>query len=354
MAVLYLVVGLIILTFGAEVLVKGASRLALSFGVPSLVIGLTVVAYGTGAPELAVSARAAFTGESEIALGNVLGSNIANIWLVLGLCALVSPLAVHSQIVRKELPVMLGLSLLTYFLCLDGEFSRFNGMALISLLIAYTIATIKNGRAEGVSKERVSEESFSKGKESIRCIIGLVMLVGGADLFVDGAVEIARSLGISELVIGLTIVAIGTSMPEIMTSIVATYRGERDIAVGNVVGSNIFNLVGVLGFSAVVSPIKVPEAAVAFDMPVMILAALMCAPFFVGSVLTRWRGINFLICFFIYLFYLILSSTQDAALEGLEYFALYFFAPVVAVTVMAILFNGYKNNNLSFFKAKKD
>lgn len=353
MAIGYLVVGLIILTLGADVLVKGASRLALSFGVPSLVIGLTVVAYGTGAPELAVSARAAFTGESEIALGNVVGSNIANIWLVLGLCGLVAPLAVHSQIVRKELPIMLGLSLMTYLLCMDGEFSRFNGFALVTLLVAYTVATIKNCRTKDSGQDKSALASFSKGREAVRCLVGLVMLVAGADLFVDGAVDIARSFGISELIIGLTIVALGTSMPEIMTSIVATYRGERDIAVGNVIGSNIFNLAGVLGFSVMIAPFEIPEAAVRFDLPIMILAAVMCAPFFVGAILTRWRGFNFLLCFVLYTTYLILSSTQDAALEGFESFTVYFFFPIVTITVLAIISKGLSNHFRSMATAKE-
>ena len=345
MATAYLVIGLIILTFGADVLVKGASRLALSFGVPSLVIGLTVVAYGTSTPELAVSTRAAFTGESEIALGNVVGSNIANVWLILGLSALVSPLLVNNQIIKLELPIMIALSALTYGLSYDGVLSRFDGVVFLALILIYTIATVRRGRKEVAAQggEKITEHS--KGKEVVRALVGLVLLVWGADLFVDGAVEIARSFGVSELVIGLTIVAVGTSMPEIMTSIVASYKGERDIAVGNVVGSNIFNILGVLGLSAVVKPIAVPEVAISFDIPVMILAAIMCAPFFVGATLTRWRALLFLGSFAFYVIYLILKSSGNGLMSTIEDFILHFYAPLIVITVTTIVLRSFLNRN---------
>jgi cation:H+ antiporter len=346
MAWIYLVIGLGVLTVGADVLVKGASRLAQSFGVPALVIGLTVVAYGTSAPEMAVSARAAFTGESEIALGNVVGSNIANILLILGLCGLVAPLVVHSQIIKLEVPIMVALSALLYFLSMDGTISRWDGLIFLALAITYTVLTIRRGRREGISDSSGVKQSFSKTTETVRCLFGLAMLVFGADIFVDGAVSIARAFGISELVIGLTIVAVGTSMPEIMTSIVASMRGERDIAVGNVVGSNIFNILGVLGLSATVKEITVPVEAIGFDIPVMMLTAVLCVPFFVGATLTRWRAGLFLASFLFYVTYLIFKSQGGVQAQLLEDFILRFFGPLIVITVIAVSARAFRNSKL--------
>jgi len=341
-----LIGGLIVLTLGADFLVKGAARLALSVGIPSLVIGLTVVAYGTSTPELAISAKAALTGQADIALGNVVGSNICNVWLILGLSAIVAPLSVHLQIIRLELPILLVISIVSYLMALDGVFGRFDGIFLILVLCLYSWTTVRRGLKEGVADNvelNIDGEVVDKdGKKSRaleigRVAIGLFLLIIGADYFVAASVDLARYFGISELVIGLTIVAIGTSMPELMTSVVASYRGERDIAVGNIIGSNIFNLVGVLGISAAISPVSVLPQAISFDLPIMLLCAVMCMPFFLGKVLTRWRGFNFLLCYMAYIVYLVLQSVNHPRLTQFQEFLLLFFAPFLTVIVFVII-----------------
>lgn len=345
-AVLSLVGGLIVLTLGADFLVKGAARLALSIGVPSLVIGLTVVAYGTSTPELAVSAKAALGGQADISLGNVVGSNICNVWLILGLSAIVAPLSVHLQIIRLELPILLVVSFVSYFLAMDGVLSRFDGILLTAGLIVYTWTTVRRGLKEGNSSQvelNIDGEILSQKKktstylEVVRVAFGLLLLIVGADYFVSGSVEIARFFGVSELVIGLTIVAVGTSMPELMTSVVASYRGERDIAVGNIIGSNMFNLIGVLGISASIFPVSVAQQALAFDIPIMILCSLMCMPFFVGSTLSRWRGFNFLLCYIAYIVYLVMQSKNHPSLTQYQEFLLLFFAPFLTAVIFVII-----------------
>lgn len=344
--ILYLVGGLIVVTLGADLLVKGAARLALSVGIPSLVIGLTVVAYGTSAPELAVSARAALLGQTDIALGNVVGSNICNVWLILGLSAVVAPLSVHLQIIRLELPLLIAISIGTYFLCLDGTLDRIDGIILVSVLIIYSWITIRRGLKEGIKTSvglSIDGEPLNVSTkhstliEVLRLCLGLVLLIVGADYFVNGAVEISRYFGVSELVIGLTIVAVGTSLPELMTSAVASFRGERDIAVGNVIGSSIFNLIGVLGISSAISPVAVASSALSFDIPIMMLCAFMCFPFFIGAVLTRWRGFNFLLCYAAYIGYLVFQSQNHPRISQIQEFLLLFFAPFLVVVIFGII-----------------
>lgn len=234
---LALIAGLLILILGAESLVRGASALALKLGVTPLIIGLTIVAFGTSAPELAVSLKSALAGNSGIALGNVVGSNIANIGLILGLTALVRPIGVQSMMVKRDIPLMLFASLLFWGLISDGSLSQLDGALLCSMLIAYL------GMNYLFDKQQADTESMELKPLApllavVLLLVGIAMLVGGGILFVDGAVALARQLGMSELLIGLTIIAIGTSMPELITSLVAARRGESDIAIGNLVGSN--------------------------------------------------------------------------------------------------------------------
>jgi len=296
-------VGLILLTGGAELLVRGAAQLATLFGVPALIVGLTVVAYGTSAPELAVSTLAAWRNDADIALGNVVGSNIYNILAILGPSALIAPLIIATQVVRLDLWVMIGVSLVAFAMALDGRVSRSEGLVLAVGSVAYTLWLIRLARREAnaVAADALAAVGAPPPARSARSyvvslalvLIGLVLLVLGSRWLVQGAVALATWLGVSELVIGLTIVAAGTSLPETATSIVAAIRGQRDIAVGNVVGSNIFNLLAVLGAAAAIAPagIAVAASALRFDMVVMVLVALACGPIFLtGKRIDRVEG----------------------------------------------------------------
>ncbi|MEO8271858.1 MAG: calcium/sodium antiporter, partial [Aureliella sp.] len=258
--------GLLVLVLGGELLVRGASRLAAALRISSVVIGLTVVAFGTSAPELAVSVQAALSGSSDLAIGNVVGSNIFNVLFILGLSALIIPLTVASAFIRRDVPIMIGVSVLLLLLSLDGNLGRMDGLLLAAGIVSYTWWCIQVSRHEINSEpaDLSAAKSTLNGAEATAHIplasnlflilVGVVLLVVGAHWLQTGAVSIAESFGVDQLVIGLTIVAAGTSLPEVATSIVAALKGERDIAVGNVVGSNIFNILSVLGFSSLLAP----------------------------------------------------------------------------------------------------
>jgi cation:H+ antiporter len=351
--IVFLILGLALLIGGAEFLVRGASRLAISAGISPLVVGLTVVAFGTSAPELSVSVMAAFRGGADLALGNVVGSNIFNVLVILGLSALIVPLVVAQQLVRFDVPVMIGISVLMFLLGLDGKIGRLDGILLFSGVVAYTVFLIRQSRREsdaGVKAEY--EEEFGAGKNPGHwlknvglLVVGLGGLMLGSNWLVESAVTIARVFGVSELVIGLTIVAMGTSMPEVATSVVAALRGERDIAVGNAVGSNIFNILCVLGLSSTVAPdgINVSAAALRFDIPVMIAVAVACLPvFFDDYRIGRLNGAAFLAAYGAYLGYLILTATQHEALGTYQTALLYFVLPLVAITLLFITGKGVR------------
>lgn len=338
-----LLLGLALLFAGAELLVRGASRLAAIVGISPLVIGLTVVAYGTSAPEMAVSIDAALSGQVDISLGNVIGSNIFNILFILGICAIIVPLQVAQQLVWLDVPLMIGASLLVFLMGLDATISRLDGIILFSGAIMYTVFAILQGRRESVEVEREYAGKFSGENNAgswpvqvFYILLGLAMLVYGARWLVDGAVVIARLLGISDFVVGLTIVAAGTSLPEVATSVIASIRGERDIAVGNVVGSSIFNILAVLGLSSIVAPngISVPPAALAFDIPVMIAVALACSPiFFTGHLIARWEGALFLAYYGAYATYLVLDAKGHDSLPAFNAVVLQFALPLTLVTL---------------------
>jgi cation:H+ antiporter len=306
--------GLALLLVGAEALVRGASALAATWGVSPLMIGLTVVAFGTSAPEMAVSVGSILTERQDMALGNVVGSNIFNVLLILGVSALVSPLVVTRQLIRMEVPILIVVSLASLAMAWDGNVGRLEGLVLVLGLVAYTGFAIRQGRKEGNSQG--AEEGAAPPNKLLQAayiVAGLALLVLGAQWFVEGAEQIARWLGVSELIIALTIVAGGTSLPELATSLVASLRGERDIAVGNVIGSNIFNLLGVLGVTALVAPhgVAVAPDALDFDLPVMVAVAVICLPvFFTGSLISRWEGALFVAFYAGYLVYLALRATQ--------------------------------------------
>lgn len=293
--VLYIVGGLIMLFVGAEGLIRGSSNLAIKIGITPLVVGLTVVAFGTSTPELVVSLKAALLGNSSISLGNVVGSNIANIALILGVAALIKPLDVHAKVIMREIPIMIGLSLLLILFLIDGEISFIDGLILFAGLIVYVIVNVMMARKE---KNSEVDLEFKEGLKSklgipvsiILMIAGLGLLILGANLFVQGAVAIARLFNVSDAIIGLTIVAIGTSLPELITSIVAAYKNEADIAIGNVVGSNIFNILGILGITALIIPIS--SAGISYiDLGVMFLTALILLPLSkTGLKITRIEG----------------------------------------------------------------
>jgi cation:H+ antiporter len=303
-----LVLGFVLLIAGGESLVRGASSLARTLGMSPLVVGLTVVSFTTSAPELAVGVGAVFDGYPGLAVGNVVGSNIANILLVLGAAALAAPLAVNSQVVRTDIPVMIVLSAGMLLLALDGTFSRFDGGVLFAALLVYVTVTVV------VSRRRVfagtaplpAPEDVGQGPERARgpralrilvdlglVVLGAALLVAGARLLVDAASQIAAQLGVSDLVIGLTVVAVGTSLPELVTCVVAVVKGQRDLALGNVVGSNVFNIGAVLGLSAVVAPdgIEVAASALRFDIPIMFAVTLILLPIALTRLaVARWEG----------------------------------------------------------------
>lgn len=346
MMILSMIGGLVFLIIGAEFLVRGASQLAAALGVPSLIIGLTVVAFGTSAPELAVSVESALSGEAEIALGNVVGSNICNVLLILGLSALVTPLIVSKQLIRIDVPFMIGVSCLLLLLMWDGNLSRFDGLVLMIGFVAYTGLQVVLGRkGDGELEGVLEEEPTAAGrgllllKRIVFLVGGLGMLILGARWLVEGAVELALYLEFSEAVVGLTIVAAGTSMPEAVTSVVASLRGERDIAVGNVVGSNLFNILAVLGIASLVSPgpIAVPASMLSFDMPVMLAVAFVCMPiFFIGGVITRWEGGILFVYYLAYTLYLVLAAQQDERLATYEAAMMYFVIPISCLTLVVL------------------
>jgi cation:H+ antiporter len=342
---LEIVGGLVFLIGGGELLVRGASALAAAVRISPLVIGLTVVAFGTSAPELAVSVQSSFVGQADVAVGNIVGSNIANVLLILGLSAFVAPLVVSSQLVRFDVPLMIVVSFLMLALAWDGLVSRLDGCILFCGLIAYLAWSVRLGRRE--SQEVHSQVAVATAVppkpttlrvvwQLILVLIGLGLLTIGSRWLVGGAVDIARLLGVQELIIGLTVVAVGTSLPELVTSIVAGVRGQRDIAVGNVVGSNLFNILGVLGLSSIVAPegIGVSSAALRFDIPVMIAAAVACLPiFFTGSLIARWEGGLFLGYYLAYASYLILAATQAGITRTFGVIMIAFVLPITAITL---------------------
>ncbi len=342
--VLMFLADLAVLVVGADVLVRGASRLAVSFGVSRLVVGLTVVAFGTSAPEMAVSVGSALAGSPDLAIGNVVGSNIANVLLILGISALITPLLVDEQIIRQEIPIMIGASALLVVMALDGNIGLLESIALFGLVIAYTVFLVVQSRRASKSVQDEFETEIPTSTWDRHWAVqvgliaaGLVMLVVGADWLVDSAVAFARAFGVSDLVIGLTVVAVGTSMPEIATSIVAAIRGQRDIAVGNVVGSNVFNILAVLGAAGIAAGAGLPvsEAARNFDLWVMLAVAFACLPIMItGREIARWEGVIFLAYYAAYTAWLVLQAQQHASLPALSGIMLGYVMPLTVITVV--------------------
>jgi cation:H+ antiporter len=304
-----LAVGLVLLYVGAEGLVRGSAALALRLGLTPLVVGLTVVAFGTSSPELVVSLDAAFAGRGTIAVGNVVGSNICNVTLILGLSALIRPMKVQAQLIRLDVPIVVGCSLLLVALLFDGGLGRVEGALLGLGLAGYVAFSLYQARKEKPEvRETISGVAPApRGAawvEGLFVVAGLGALVAGADLFVGGAVVVAERLGVNQAVVGLTVVALGTSLPELATSVVAAIRDEGDLAIGNVIGSNIFNILGVLGVTALAHPVQ-REGIDLLDLGVMTAAALLLLPLMrSGFRLNRWEGALLLAFYGGYIFYL--------------------------------------------------
>ena len=304
--------GLVLLATGAEGLVRGSTALALRFGVTPLVVGLTVVSFGTGSPELFVSIQAALKGESGLALGNVVGSNISNIALILGLSSLARPMKVRSELIKREVPLMIAITLLLCLLLLDGMLSRLEGLLLVAGSIGYTTyAYIAARRDRSAVIAEQFEEALVESRRAawldvLFVVIGFVLLLGGANVLLIGAMNIAEQFGVRQVVIGLTIVAIGTSLPELAASVVASTRREPDVAFGNAIGSNILNILLILGVAAVIRPIETQGLRL-FDIGVLVASAVILLPLmWRGWVLNRWEG-GFLVASYVVYLYSVVS-----------------------------------------------
>jgi len=318
--------GLACLVLGAEALVRGAAAIASRLGIAPVIIGLTVVAFGTSAPELAVSVSASLANNGDVALGNVVGSNIGNILLILGASAVVGGLVVDQHIIRLDIPLLIGVTAATWVLSLDNQIGRLDGLLLFAGIVTYTTWLARTARRE---RSDVLDE-YDDAVEELEgaavdqpllvqvlfVVVGLGVLVLGSQLLVGSATDIAEELGVSDLVIGLTVVAIGTSLPELATSMLAALRGQRDIAVGNVVGSNLFNLMSVLGVTGLVSSggIPVSDASLRIDFPVMLAATVVLLPIvWRGFRIERWEGALFIAFYAIYITFLALDASDHGA-----------------------------------------
>jgi len=352
MIALKLLAGFILLIVGAEVLVRGASRIAAFIGISPLVIGLTVVAFGTSSPELAVSVISSLNGAPGIAVGNVVGSNIFNILFILGLSSILIPLVVVQQLIRLDVPIMIGASLLFFGFAWDGQVQVWEGLVLLLSGIAYTVFIIRNSRKENnkaVLKEY--QEEYGQVKKPVPVwlsvvfvVAGLLLLVLGSRWLVDSSVAIAQNFGVSDMVIGLTIIAVGTSLPEVATSLIASVRGERDIAVGNVVGSNIFNIVYILSAAAIIGGgVPVEASALRFDFPVMTAVAVACLPiFFTGKRLDRWEGFVFLAYYLAYMAYILLSNLKHHTLDEFTTAMIWFVIPITVLTLVVVFVREFR------------
>ena len=349
------VAGLAALVFGANLLVRGAGKLALSFGISPLVVGLTIVAFGTSAPEVGVSVSAVLAGKADMAVGNVVGSNIFNVLFILGISALIVPLVVNRQLIRQEVPIMIGVSVLMVLFAWDGRIQAWEGGLLLAILVAYTTFLVVQSRRANAAQGADAQPPLDDGltppaptdwdaklpAQLALIVAGLALLVLGSDWLVTAAIAFAKALGVSDVVIALTIVAAGTSMPEVATSITAAIKGERDMAVGNVVGSNTFNILGCLGLSGLVAGsggLVVAPSVLAFDMWVMLAVALACLPVFLtGGEIARWEGGVFTGYYVAYVGYLILAAQQHAALPVFSNVMLVFVVPITVITLLVSL-----------------
>ena len=315
-------VGLVGLFFGGNWLVRGASNLALSFGVSVLIIALTFVAIGTSMPELLVSVQAALAGKSDLAIGNVIGSNIANIGLILGATGLITPLRVKAVLLRREVPIMILVTVFACLLALDGQISRLDGLVLLGAFGAFNLLFYFLARKEQAARDQLLADlddeptgEVNRARELLYLLLGIATLVIGARLMVEGAVNLARMVGISELVIAITLVAFGTSLPELAASLAAAWHKQTDLAIGNVVGSNIANLLLILGVTAFVAPIPVDRSEVQFEFIVMIAFATLLIPFLRNQRLGRKRSATYFCAYIAFIIVSLATGGQQPLLQ---------------------------------------
>lgn len=348
---LFFAAGIILLLGGAHLLVSSSSALAVRFGIPVIFVGVTIVAFATSAPEIAVSLDAVVNDRAGLALGNVVGSNIANILLILGLSAVITPIKVTQRVIWLDIPIMILASAAVYLMALDQHLQPLDGIIMLVLFagfMAFQIQQARKGKNEAIHDDQEFGRDINPWLQAVLLVLGLALLALGAHWLVESAIEIARVWGMSELIIGLTIVAIGTSLPELATSVLAAGRNESDLSVGNVIGSNIFNLLLVLGISAFFSSEGLPisTAAIALDLPFMLAVSIACLPiFFTGHVIARWEGAVFLGYYIAYLLYLFLDATQHEYLNLFNEVMLIFVVPITILTLLIFVIRSYKNGD---------
>lgn len=347
--IIWFIVGLLALIGGAEILVRAVTKLAALLGISKLIIGLTVVAFGTSAPELAISIQAGVNGETDIMIGNIIGSNISNTLLILGLAALVIPIKVNISLIKSDTPIMIGATLLVFFFALNGFISFWECLALSFLLVIYLIYLARQGNPDlGTPIKKPEKKPSTILGYSLVTIIGFILLISGARWMIDSAIIFAELAGVSELVIGLTVVAIGTSLPEVVVVLVAALKKERDIAVGSIIGSNILNLLLVLGVSGlfIEGAIPVQSVLLQFDLLVLIAASVLCIPiFYTGFRIERWEGGILLFFYLSYLFFLYLSNTGHSWLEDFTNLMIYFVLPIIGLILFIVTLLEWKKRS---------
>lgn len=360
MSVLLFITGLILLIAGAELFLNSVDKFGIAWRISPLIMGLTVVAFATGAPELAISLQAAAEGKPDLVLGNIIGSNISNILLILGVAGLLSPLAIKNRVIKRDIPIVLSASILLYILSMDGYLTMADGFIILAALMGYSVfiwRQIKGDRKSNNLKEveEAAKEILEKNagwfytKNILLLLVGLVMIVAGSRLMVDAAVTIAEVLGVSELIIGLTIVSIGTSLPEVATSMAASRKGDADTAVANVLGSNLYNILLTLGLTIVVAPgaLKVSADAIYFDMPIMILVVIACLPlFWPGKELGRVEAAGFLFYYISYMGYLVMLAMQHPLKDLFEQVMIWGLIPLTIVLILYKFVRDYRTKKL--------
>lgn len=305
--IILILIGIVLVVKGADWLTNGAVSVATRLHISQMVIGLTIVAMGTSMPEFCVSFVSALKGTPDLAVGNVVGSNIFNALLIVGVAAMVAPMAIMKKTVKVDIPVGVVASLLLLILCLDGSISRFDAGAMFLLFLMYMYYTVK-GAKKGSADSSSSATVYSGWKSALLMVVGLAGLIGGSEVFVEGATKVAQALGVSDAIIGLTIVAGGTSLPELATSVVSARKGNSGIAIGNVLGSNIFNILMILGVTGLISPMSYSGITLV-DMSVMVVSMLLLWMFsFTKYTVARWEGVVLVLIFLAYLTYLVMGA----------------------------------------------
>ena len=345
---LQLLCGLGLLIAGAELLVRCAVSMAAKMKVRPLLIGLTVVALGSSAPQMTVSLQAAFNDTSDIAVGSVIGSNIFNVLVTLGLSALIIPLRVSRQLVRLDIPLMILASALVYGLALSKDLDRLDGVVLLCALAVYLGMLLRQSRHSNHHHASHDQPQHTWPRNVLMMLCALLLLGLAGHLLLAAAVDVATQLGLSERIIGLTIIAVSTSLPELATSLIAAFRGQREIAVGNVIGSNVFNLLGVLGFTALLAPapLSVSPNALAFDLPVMLGVAVLCLPvFYTGYRVTRVEGLLFLGLYLAYGLHVVSFTTGMPLASKLEHLMLIYVLPALLVFVLLSVVRAWRRQH---------